>query len=108
MRLHHDTTRDVPLVVIDDDPVVADHARALFAAGRPMAVVSSRYSDIMPFMLRNNGHTVALVANVDDTAQLAEAIVLVERRLGHVASVIRYASDLPTARHRAAGSATAA
>ncbi|RPA12115.1 hypothetical protein [Gordonia sp. OPL2] len=89
-------TPTVPLVVLDDDPAALDYARALFLRDIPLGVVSSQYSAAIPFMLGNNGHTVALVADVDDPDQLAEAIVLVERRLGHVGSVIRYAADLPT------------
>ena len=88
-------TPTVPLVVLDDDPIVLDHARDLFRRDIPLGVVSSQYSAAIPFMLGNNGHTVALVADVDDPDQLAEAIVLVERRLGHVGSVVRYAADLP-------------
>ncbi|MXP22972.1 hypothetical protein GIY30_16670 [Gordonia sp. HNM0687] len=85
----------VALVVVDDDPAVRDHARTLFAHDIPFGVVSGHYSAVVPFMLGNNGHTVALVADVDDPDQLAEAIVATERRLGPVGAVIRYASDLP-------------
>ncbi|GAA3726217.1 hypothetical protein [Gordonia hankookensis] len=88
-------TPTVPLIVLDDDPAVLDYARALFRRDIPLGVVSSQYSAAVPFMLGNNGHTAALVADVDDPDQLAEAIVLVERRLGRVTSVIRYATDLP-------------
>lgn len=100
MKLHKQPSPDVPLVVLDDDVLVARYATTLFDEGTPVAVVSSNYYDVVPFMLRNNGHTVALVADVDDTAQLAEAITIVEQRLGHVASVIRYEADLATAPHR--------
>ncbi|MFI8773434.1 hypothetical protein ACIGKQ_14885 [Gordonia sp. NPDC062954] len=86
---------DVALVVVDDDPAVLDHARALFAHDIPFGVVGSQYSAVVPFMLGNNGHTVALVADVDDPDQLAGAIMTTERRLGPVRAVIRYASDLP-------------
>ncbi|WP_124707798.1 hypothetical protein [Gordonia insulae] len=88
-------TPTVPLIVLDGDPAVLDHARALFRHDIPLGVVSSEYSGVVPFMLGNNGHTVALVADVDDPGQLAEAIVLVEQRLGRVSSVIRYPADLP-------------
>lgn len=90
-------TPDIPLVVLDDDPAVLDYARDLFHRDIPLSVVSSSYSTVVPFMLGNNGHTVALVADVDDTEQLAEAIVLTEKRLGHVNRVIRYATDLTDA-----------
>ncbi len=92
---------EVTLVVLDDDAVVADHARALFEANVPLAVVSNHYTAVVPFMLGNNGYTVALVADVDDPAQLAGAIAITEQRLGPVAAVIRYATDLP---HRPSGS----
>lgn len=94
MRKH--TTPDVSLVVLDEDVAVLDYANEMFAHDEPIGVVSAHYSTIMPFMLGNNGHTVALVADVDDTDQLAEAIVTVEKRLGHVSSVIRYQADLPS------------
>ncbi|GAA1481644.1 hypothetical protein GCM10009624_20840 [Gordonia sinesedis] len=93
---HSHTRPEVPLVILGDDDLVWAHARRLFAANVPLAVVSCSYSDVVPFMLGNNGYTVALVADVDDTAQLADAIVSVEQRLGPVGSVIRYASDLAT------------
>ncbi|MEE3848958.1 hypothetical protein VZC37_01335 [Gordonia sp. LSe1-13] len=99
----HTRVPDVALVVVDDDPAVLDHARDLFRRNVPLAVVSNHYADVVPFMLGNNGYTVALVADVDDPGQLAEAIVITERRLGPVGSVIRYAADLS-----AAGSGTAA
>ncbi|GAB93870.1 hypothetical protein GORHZ_247_00080 [Gordonia rhizosphera NBRC 16068] len=107
MRKLTRTQTTVPLIVLDDDPAVADHARALFAQNVPVAVVSSQYSTVVPFMLGNNGYTVALVADVDDPDQLAEAIVIVERRLGRVGSVVRYAADLPavTARRSAVSAA---
>lgn len=95
MRRIRNHRQSVSLVVLDDDPVVADHARTLFATGAPLAVVSSYYSQVVPFMLGNNGHTVALVADVDDPTQLAEAIVITEQRLGTVSAVIRYLGDLP-------------
>lgn len=84
----------VPLVVLDD-PAALDYARSLFDCDIPLGVVSSRYSVILPFMVGNNGLTVALVADVDDPDQLAGAIGIVERRLGRVTSVIRYAGDVP-------------
>lgn len=93
----HTRTPDVPLVVLDGDPSVIDYARTLVAHDVPVSVVSTSYSTVVPFMLGNNGHTVALVADIDDTDQLAGAIVATERRLGHVDRVIRYASDLPEA-----------
>ncbi|MFW0796198.1 hypothetical protein AAFP30_20460 [Gordonia sp. CPCC 205515] len=93
----HTHTPDVALVVLDDDPSVLDYARTLVAHDVPVSVVSSSYSMVVPFMLGNNGHTVALVADVDDTDQLAGAIVATERRLGHVDRVIRYSADLPDA-----------
>lgn len=99
MKMHKQPTPDVPLVVLDDDALVATTPRPC-STGTPVAVVSSNYYDVVPFMLRNNGHTVALVADVDDTTQLAEAILIVEQRLGHVAAVIRYETDLATAPHR--------
>ncbi|MFW0791138.1 hypothetical protein [Gordonia sp. CPCC 205333] len=92
----------VPLVVIGSDPAVADYARHLFAVGTPFGVVSDSYSDIVPFMLGNNGHTVALVADIDDAAQLAEAIMLIEKRIGRVSRVVRYLTDLPHPEHTAA------
>lgn len=106
----HKPSPDIPLVVLDDEARVAQYAQALFDEGTPVAIVGSNYYDVVPFMLRNNGHTVALVADVDDITQLAEAITVVERRLGHVGSVIRYESDLATAPHRkeSSHSATAA
>lgn len=85
----------VAVIVVDDDPAVLDHARDLFAHDIPFGVVSGRYTAVVPFMLGNNGHTVALVADVDDPDQLAQAIALTEHRLGPVGAVIRYASDLP-------------
>ena len=100
MKMHKQPIPDVPLVVLDDDALVSRYAKTLFDEGTPVAVVSSNYYDVVPFMLRNNGHTVALVADVDDTTQLAEAIMIVEHRLGHVAAVIRYEADLATAPHR--------
>ncbi len=97
---------DVALVVLDDDNAVLDYAQDMFSHDQPLGVVSTRYSTVMPFMLGNNGHTVALVADVDDTNQLAEAIVIVEKRLGHVGSVIRYRTDLPAgATHQAPSAA---
>ncbi|WP_238421982.1 hypothetical protein [Gordonia sp. 'Campus'] len=84
----------VPLVVLEN-PAAIDHAYDLFRHDIPLAVVSSQYSAVLPFMLGNNGHTAALVADVDDPGQLAEAIVIIERRFGRVDSVIRYAADLP-------------
>ncbi|KSU52956.1 MULTISPECIES: hypothetical protein [Gordonia] len=84
----------VPLVVLDD-PAAIDHAYDLFRRDIPLAVVSSEYSAVLPFMLGNNGHTAAFVADVDDPDQLAEAIVIIERRFGRVGSVIRYAADIP-------------
>lgn len=107
-RIHHRDMRrirhpqpEVTLVVLDDDAVVADHARTLFEANVPLAVVSNHYTAVVPFMLGNNGYTVALVADVDDPAQLAGAIAITEQRLGPVAAVLRYATDLP---HRPSGS----
>ncbi|MGV9710637.1 hypothetical protein ACWDTI_08225 [Gordonia sp. NPDC003424] len=93
----HTRTPDVPLVILDDDPTVLDYARTLVAHNVPVSVVSTSYTTVVPFMLGNNGHTVALVADVDDTDQLAGAILATERRLGHVDRVIRYATDLPDA-----------
>ncbi|MFE0748672.1 hypothetical protein [Gordonia sp. NPDC058843] len=90
-------TASVPLVVLED-PAAIDYAHTLFRLDIPVAVVSSEYSAVLPFMVRNNGYTTALVADVDDPEQLAEAIVIIERRFGRVDSVIRYATDLPTAR----------
>ncbi|EON32218.1 MULTISPECIES: hypothetical protein [Gordonia] len=90
-------TVSVPLVVLED-PAAIDYAHALFRLDIPVAVVSSEYSAVLPFMVGNNGYTAALVADVDDPEQLAEAIVIIERRFGRVDSVIRYATDLPTAR----------
>ena len=84
----------VPLVVLDD-PAAIDHAHDLFRRDIPLAVVSSQYSAVLPFMIGNNGHTAAFVADVDDPDQLAEAIVIIERRFGRVGSVIRYAADIP-------------
>ncbi|MDL9938432.1 hypothetical protein QSJ18_16910 [Gordonia sp. ABSL1-1] len=101
MRIHHPRP-EVTLVVLDDDPAVADHARALFDAGHPLAVVSNHYSAVVPFMLGNNGDTVALVADVDDPSQFASAIATTERRLGTVAEVIRYRTDLPATAHNPA------
>ncbi|MCH5642087.1 MULTISPECIES: hypothetical protein [unclassified Gordonia (in: high G+C Gram-positive bacteria)] len=95
MRRIRNPRPDVTLVVLDDDASVADHARTLFAAQAPLAVVSAHYSQVVPFMLGNNGYTVALVADVDDPNQLAEAIAITEQRLGTVAAVVRYAADLP-------------
>ncbi|MFT4127820.1 MAG: hypothetical protein QM662_16525 [Gordonia sp. (in: high G+C Gram-positive bacteria)] len=86
----------VPLVVLTDDRAVRDYAQSLFDARIPVAIVSSTYSDIVPFMLANNGFTVALVADVDNPDQLAGAILTAEQRLGPVGAVIRYATDLPT------------
>lgn len=96
------TAAPVPLVVLGSDAGVADYARHLFAVGTPFGVVSDSYSDIVPFMLGNNGRTVALVADIDDSAQLAEAIVLIEKRIGRVSQVIRYGTDLPHPEHTAA------
>ncbi|GAB20468.1 hypothetical protein GOEFS_115_01080 [Gordonia effusa NBRC 100432] len=103
-RTIHSNAHDapVPLIVIGSDPAVADYARHLFAVGTPFGVVSDSYSDIVPFMLGNNGHTVALVADIDDSAQLAEAIVLIEKRIGRVHNVVRYSTDLPHGTHTAA------
>lgn len=95
MRKHKNTNSDVALVVLDDDAAVADYAHSLFDHDIPLGVVSTHYSDVVPFMLGNNGHTVALVAEVDDPDQLAAAILHVERRLGNVGTVVRYAADLP-------------
>lgn len=98
IRLHlhsaHSDAAGVPLLVLGSDPDVADYARHLFAVGTPFGVVSDSYSEIVPFMLSNNGHTVALVADIDDSAQLAEAIVLIGKRIGRVSHVVRYSSDL--------------
>ena len=88
---HHSS---VPLVVLDN-PAALEYARSLFECDIPMGVVSGRYSVILPFMVGNNGQTVALVADVNDPDQLAGAIGVVERRLGRVSSVIRYATDVP-------------
>ncbi|MDS1115211.1 hypothetical protein RD149_15715 [Gordonia westfalica] len=84
----------VPLVVLDET-IAHDYARSLFDRDIPLGVISSTYYRVLPFMLYNNGHTVAVVADADDPGELAEAIVIVERRLGRVNSVVRYASDLP-------------
>ncbi|MFW0784465.1 hypothetical protein AAFP35_08060 [Gordonia sp. CPCC 206044] len=92
------TRTEVPLVVLDDDAAVLEHARSLFRHGVPLAVISSHYSEVVPFMLGNNGRTVALVADVDDPDQLAGAITVVEGRLGRVGSVVRYGTDLPADR----------
>ncbi|MFT4042066.1 MAG: hypothetical protein QM673_02765 [Gordonia sp. (in: high G+C Gram-positive bacteria)] len=109
MRTPRTITTDVPLIVLDDDEAVAEYAERRFRAGIPLAVVSGHYSDVIPYMLHNNGHTVALVADVNDPVQLAETIVLVERRLGRVGSVIRYGTDLPaTAFAPATGAASVA
>lgn len=94
MRMHKPAP-EVPMIVLTDDRAVHTYADTLFDAGVPLAVVSSTYSDVVPYMLGNNGHTVALVADVDDPEQLAGAIVTVERRLGPVGAVVRYATDLP-------------
>ncbi len=94
MRMHKPAP-EVPMIVLTDDRAVHAYADTLFDAGMPLAVVSSTYSDVVPYMLGNNGHTVALVADVDDPEQLAGAIVTVERRLGPVGAVVRYATDLP-------------
>ncbi|MGC4934247.1 hypothetical protein ACLQ3C_11240 [Gordonia sp. DT30] len=91
----HKPAPAVPLIVLTEDRAVGAHAAVLFDAGAPLAVVSSAYSDVVPYMLGNNGHTVALVADVDDPEQLAAAIRTVESRLGPVGSVVRYRSDLP-------------
>lgn len=88
---------EIAMVVLTDEPSVRDHANTLVTAGIPVAIVSARYSDVVPFMFGNNGHTVVLVADVDDPEQLAGAIATIERRLGTVGSVIRYATDLPSA-----------
>lgn len=91
----HSHDSGVPLVVLSSDAQVREFANELFAVGIPFGVVSDSYSDIVPFMLGNNGHTVALVADIDDSSQLAEAIVLIEKRIGRVSHVVRYATDLP-------------
>ncbi|MGW0037044.1 hypothetical protein [Gordonia sp. NPDC003376] len=92
----HKPAPTVPLIVLTDDVVVRSYAEHLFDADVPLAVISAYYSDVVPYMLDNNGHTVALVADIDDPAQLADAILTVERRLGTVGAVVRYASDVPT------------
>lgn len=94
MRIHKPAA-EVPMIVLTEDSAVRAYAEHLFDADIPVAIVSSNYSDVIPFMLGNNGHTVALVADVDDPEQLAGAIVTIERRLGPVGSVVRYATDLP-------------
>lgn len=94
MRIHKPAP-EVPMIVLTEDPAVRAYAEQLFEADVPVAIVSSSYSDVIPFMLDNNGHTVALVADIDDPEQLASAIVTIERRLGRVGSVVRYAADLP-------------
>lgn len=96
MRIHKPAP-EVPMIVLTEDAAVRAYAETLFDAGVPMAIVSSNYYDVVPYMLENNGYTVALVADVDEPGQLAGAILTVERRLGPVGSVVRYASDLPTA-----------
>lgn len=93
-------TYSVPLVVLEE-PAAIDYAHLLSSSNIPLAVVSNQYSAVLPFMLGNNGRTAALVADVDDPNQLAEAIVIIERRFGRVDSVIRYASDLPAEAVRA-------
>ncbi|MEP9392380.1 hypothetical protein ABLE92_01535 [Gordonia sp. VNQ95] len=95
MRIHKHTP-EIPMIVLTDDPAVRGYADALFDTDVPVAIVSASYADVVPYMLGNNGHTVALVADVDDPEQLAAAILTVERRLGTVGSVIRYGADLPT------------
>ena len=94
MRIHK-TAPEVPMIVLTEDADVRAYAAALFEADIPVAIVSSHYSDVVPFMLDNNGHTVALVADIDDPEQLSGAILTIERRIGRVGSVVRYASDLP-------------
>jgi len=86
---------DVSLLVLDDDAPVHAYADEMFANNKPLGVISTRYSAVVPFMIGNRGRTVALIADVDDPNQLAEAIAIVERRLGHVTSLIRHRTDLP-------------
>ena len=100
MRNSRKHTLSVPLVVLEE-PAAIDYAHLLSSSNIPLAVVSNQYSAVLPFMLGNNGRTAALVADVDDPNQLAEAIVIIERRFGRVDSVIRYASDLPAEAVRA-------
>ena len=89
------TTSAAPLVILDDEAAVANSAPDLFTRNEPLGVISTRYSVIMPFMVSNNGRTVALIADADDPKQLSEAVAIVERRLGHLSSVIRYRTELP-------------
>ncbi|MFT3716149.1 MAG: hypothetical protein QM774_09440 [Gordonia sp. (in: high G+C Gram-positive bacteria)] len=89
-------TPQAQLVVLDDDQAVLDYAHALADADQPIGVVSSGYRLVIPFLIGNAGHTVALVADPDDPAQLAAAIARVEERLGRVSAVIRTAADIPT------------
>ncbi|WP_161893988.1 hypothetical protein [Gordonia spumicola] len=96
MRNHRRITpTDIPLIVLDDETV--EYARTLAAAGTPMAVVSDRYTPVLPFMIGNNGYTVALVADVDDPIQLAEVLGRVESRIGPVTRTVRGHHTQPAA-----------
>ncbi|EGD54469.1 hypothetical protein [Gordonia neofelifaecis] len=90
------TPTDIPLLILDDESVAAYAAR-LAADRRPMAVVSSSYSPVLPFMIGNNGYTVAMVADVNDPIQLADVIDRVQSRLGPISRTVHDSSDLPAA-----------
>lgn len=90
------TPTDIPLIVLDDEHAV-DYARSLAATGTPMAVVSDQYSPVLPFMIGNNGYTVALVADVDDPIQLTDVLGRVASQLGAVTRTVRGADTLPAA-----------
>ncbi|WP_335334151.1 hypothetical protein [Gordonia phthalatica] len=74
-----------------------DYARSRAAAGTPMAVVSDKYSTVVPFMLGNNGYTIALVADVNDPIQLDEVLDRVQSRIGAVTRTVRGTDSLPAA-----------
>lgn len=95
MRMHKPAP-EVPMIVLTDDRAVHAYADTLFDAGVPLAVVSSTYSDVVPYMLGNNGHTVALVADVDDPEQLAGAIVTLPNAVS--AQSVRSSATPPTFR----------
>ncbi len=89
------TPTDIPLIVLDDE--TTEYARRLAEAGTPMAVVSDQYAPVLPFMVGNNGYTVAMVADVEDPIQLADVLGRVESRIGPVTRTVGGHRSTPAA-----------
>ncbi|MEZ5212953.1 MULTISPECIES: hypothetical protein [unclassified Gordonia (in: high G+C Gram-positive bacteria)] len=80
-------------VVVLDDPAAHDYARRLAATGARFGVIGARSVDVVPYLTGATGNVVALIADADDPAQLADAVSRVEDRLQALAAVVRHRRD---------------